>query len=102
MSNVHVNRTLMGLSTAGLVEVRAGNLTATDWEKPVEVAEFDLSYLHLRQSHRSGGVPPCVKPGCRIRLGTNQTVSEFSCLGRAVAPVQAMARVKRSPKRMAN
>src|SRR4051812_36909228 len=30
------------------------------------------------------------------------TVSEFSCVGRAVAPVQARARVKRSPKRMAN
>ena len=29
-------------------------------------------------------------------------VSEISCLGRAVDPVQAMARVKRSPKRMAN
>jgi transposase len=28
--------------------------------------------------------------------------SEFSCVGRAVAPVQARARVKRSPKRMAN
>jgi len=30
------------------------------------------------------------------------TVSEISCVGRAVDPVQAMARVKRSPKRMAN
>src|SRR3954468_3194097 len=29
-------------------------------------------------------------------------VSEFSCVGRAVDPVQAIARVKRSPKRMAN
>src|SRR5215218_3494475 len=29
-----------------------------------------------------------------------ETVSEFSCVGRAVAPVQARARVKRSPKRM--
>ena len=29
-------------------------------------------------------------------------VSEISCVGRAVDPVQAMARVKRSPKRMAN
>src|SRR5215203_2019416 len=31
-----------------------------------------------------------------------KAVSEFSCLGRAVDPVQAMARMKRSPKRMAN
>src|SRR4051794_17690577 len=29
-------------------------------------------------------------------------VSEFSCVGRAVNPVQAIARMKRSPKRMAN
>jgi hypothetical protein len=29
-------------------------------------------------------------------------VSKISCLGRAVDPVQAMARMKRSPKRMAN
>src|SRR4051812_33128327 len=29
-------------------------------------------------------------------------VSEFSCVGRAVDPVQAIARMKRSPKRMAN
>jgi hypothetical protein len=29
-------------------------------------------------------------------------VSEISCVGRAVDPIQAMARVKRSPKRMAN
>src|SRR5215204_1681845 len=33
---------------------------------------------------------------------TVAAVSEFSCVGRAVDPVQAMARVKRSPKRMAN
>src|SRR4051812_27444817 len=32
----------------------------------------------------------------------SMAVSEFSCVGRAVDPVQAMARVKRSPKRMAN
>src|SRR4051795_3517586 len=30
------------------------------------------------------------------------SIGNFVCVGRAVAPVQAMARVKRSPKRMAN
>jgi hypothetical protein len=34
--------------------------------------------------------------------GLASAVSGISCLGRAVDPVQAMARVKRSPKRMAN
>ena len=33
---------------------------------------------------------------------TCMAVSEFSCVGRAVDPVQAIARMKRSPKRMAN
>jgi hypothetical protein len=36
------------------------------------------------------------------RLGGLWAVSEFSCVGRAVDPVQAIARMKRSPKRMAN
>jgi hypothetical protein len=34
--------------------------------------------------------------------GTSGSVRNFVCVGRAVDPVQAMARVKRSPKRMAN
>src|SRR5215210_9170588 len=38
----------------------------------------------------------------RAGIEFDQAASEFSCLGRAVDPVQAMARVKRSPKRMAN
>src|SRR5215210_6566598 len=38
----------------------------------------------------------------RGALAKPRAVSEISCVGRAVDPVQAMARVKRSPKRMAN
>src|SRR5215204_775934 len=41
-------------------------------------------------------------PPCRRLRSSSKAVSEISCLGRAVDPVQAMARVKRSPKRMAN
>jgi transposase InsO family protein len=37
-----------------------------------------------------------------IFYSLREAVSEISCLGRAVDPFQAMARVKRSPKRMAN
>jgi CRP-like cAMP-binding protein len=47
MSNVHVNRTLTILRAGGLVEFRRGLLTVPDWEKLVEIAEFDPSYLHL-------------------------------------------------------
>jgi CRP-like cAMP-binding protein len=49
MSTVHVNRTLMMLRAAGMVEFRGGKLMALDWEKLVEIAEFDPTYLHLRQ-----------------------------------------------------
>ena len=47
MTSVHVNRTLMVLRTGGLVEFRGGRLTVTDWDRLVEIAEFDPSYLHL-------------------------------------------------------
>src|SRR4051794_13442988 len=40
MSTVHVNRTLMMLRAAGMVEFRGGKLMALDWEKLVEIAEF--------------------------------------------------------------
>jgi CRP-like cAMP-binding protein len=48
MSTVHVNRTLMMLRAPGLVEFRGGKLRVIDWEKLVETAEFDPTYLHLR------------------------------------------------------
>jgi CRP-like cAMP-binding protein len=49
MSTVHVNRTLMVLRAGGLVEFRDGLLTIPDWERLVEVAEFDPVYLHLHR-----------------------------------------------------
>jgi CRP-like cAMP-binding protein len=48
MTPVHVNRTLMMLRTAGLVEFRGGLLTVYDWKQLAEIAEFDPAYLHLR------------------------------------------------------
>jgi CRP-like cAMP-binding protein len=47
MSIVHVNRTLMILRAGELLEFRGGVLTVKDWEKLVQVAEFDPGYLHL-------------------------------------------------------
>jgi CRP-like cAMP-binding protein len=51
MTSVHVNRTLAMLRTGGLVEFRSGVLTALDWDKLVDTAEFDPSYLHLHRSY---------------------------------------------------
>lgn len=47
MTIVHVNRTLMILRTAGLVNFQDGLLTVPSLEKLAEVADFDPSYLHL-------------------------------------------------------
>jgi CRP-like cAMP-binding protein len=48
MTTVHVNRTLMILRSGGMVEFKGGKLTILDWDRLVETAEFDPSYLHLR------------------------------------------------------
>src|SRR5688572_2066627 len=63
-----------------------------------ETLRFSCSHwatIRRRTSRAPSGAGP---GGGRSQAG----VSEISCLGRAVDPVQAMARVKRSPKRMAN
>jgi CRP-like cAMP-binding protein len=49
MATVHVNRTLTMLRAAGFAELHSGRLTVLDWERLVEVSEFDPSYLHLRR-----------------------------------------------------
>ena len=49
MSTVHVNRTLMVLRAGGLLEFRAGSLQVSDWEKLVEIADYDAGYLHLQK-----------------------------------------------------
>ncbi|HEX8257924.1 MAG TPA: Crp/Fnr family transcriptional regulator [Allosphingosinicella sp.] len=49
MTAVHVNRTLMMLRSAGLIEFRAGRLIVRNWDELVEIAEFDPHYLHLRR-----------------------------------------------------
>lgn len=45
---VHLNRTLQTLRESGLVEFREGQVSIPDWERLVQLAEFNPSYL--RQS----------------------------------------------------
>lgn len=47
LSLVHVNRTLMELRNAKLVELRGGVLEVLDWPGLVARGEFDPMYLHL-------------------------------------------------------
>jgi CRP-like cAMP-binding protein len=47
LSSVHVNRTLMSLRSAGLMEWRDGRVTIGDWKRMAEVAEFNPLYLRL-------------------------------------------------------
>jgi CRP-like cAMP-binding protein len=49
LTAVHVNRTLMLLRDAGVVEWRSGRLTVRDWGKLCETGDFDPHYLHLRE-----------------------------------------------------
>ncbi len=49
LTPVHVNRTLRELRERGLVEWRGRRVTIHDWDGLVRAAEFDPSYLYLRQ-----------------------------------------------------
>jgi CRP-like cAMP-binding protein len=46
LSTVHVNRTLQELRGENLVEWEDGVLKVLDWDRLVETAEFDPTYLH--------------------------------------------------------
>jgi CRP-like cAMP-binding protein len=48
MSTVHVNRTLQELRAERLIELRAGTLKILDWKRLKDLAQFDPTYLHLR------------------------------------------------------
>ena len=72
---------------------------------PTDEAALKLLFLVLNRSEKEWTMPArewCMAKAQFAILFGERAVSEFSCLGRAVDPVQAMARVKRSPKRMAN
>lgn len=48
LSPVHVNRILQTLRSAGLIELRRGELRIGDWRRMAETAGFDGAYLDLR------------------------------------------------------
>ncbi|MBM0204438.1 Crp/Fnr family transcriptional regulator [Micromonospora sp. STR1s_5] len=48
-SGVHINRTLQGLRSSALIELRGKRLTVLDWEGLCALAQFDSDYLHLGQ-----------------------------------------------------
>ncbi|PMR72589.1 Crp/Fnr family transcriptional regulator [Billgrantia endophytica] len=65
-SPVHVNRVLKKLRNDGLISFRNKRLTILDWEKLVQLAQFDPGYLHLERY--VGDVVPNSrhgKPTCR-------------------------------------
>jgi CRP-like cAMP-binding protein len=49
ITSVHVNRTIRDLKAAGLITLRGRRLTVHDWPALQEAAEFDPTYLHLRE-----------------------------------------------------
>jgi CRP-like cAMP-binding protein len=51
ITSVHVNRTIRDLKAAGLISLRGRRLVVHDWDGLVAAAEFDPSYLHLRDGN---------------------------------------------------
>jgi len=49
MSNVHVNRTLQEMRGDGLIILRNKTLVIKAWNELIRAAEFDDTYLHLRE-----------------------------------------------------
>jgi CRP-like cAMP-binding protein len=48
LSNVHVNRTLQELRAEGLLQFQKGQLQILNWQGLKEAAQFDPTYLQLR------------------------------------------------------
>jgi len=49
MAIATVNRTLQQLRTTGSADFRDGVLTINNWDKLVQIGEFDPRYLHLKK-----------------------------------------------------
>lgn len=56
LTSVHVNRTLMLLRDAGVIEWRGGVLSIADFEKLASIGDFDSDYLHLRNAGSGASV----------------------------------------------
>lgn len=52
LTQVHVNRTLRELRDRGLVIFRNGRVDIQDWDRLVDIAEFDPAYLYLDKQPR--------------------------------------------------
>lgn len=51
LTSVHVNRTLKGLETEGLIErTNPRAIHIGDWRKLAKAGDFDSAYLHLRDN----------------------------------------------------
>ncbi|HYX47774.1 MAG TPA: helix-turn-helix domain-containing protein [Sphingomicrobium sp.] len=48
LTPVHTNRTLQSLRKDGLIQLTSRSLRVLDWDRLVEVADFDGLYLHQR------------------------------------------------------
>lgn len=61
LTSVHVNRTLKGLKEDRVVQVSAREITVLDWDRLVEIGDFDPAYLQIgrpggeRQQQRAVG-----------------------------------------------
>jgi CRP-like cAMP-binding protein len=54
LTAVHVNRTIRGMETEGLIErPHARAVLFSDWRRLAEVGDFDSNYLHLRRDEPS-------------------------------------------------
>ncbi len=52
LSLVHLNKTLQGLRSDGLVRWEDGVITILDWDRLAEIAEFDTVYLNIIKEPR--------------------------------------------------
>jgi CRP-like cAMP-binding protein len=53
LSLVHVNKTLKKLKEEGLISWNRSRLTVLNWERLIEVALFDETYLHIKHAARN-------------------------------------------------
>jgi CRP-like cAMP-binding protein len=53
MTAIHLNRMLMSLERAGAIARRGRSVSIVDWDKLVELGDFDDGYLHLPGHARS-------------------------------------------------
>src|SRR4051794_13992609 len=96
--------------STGASVVGMGWYRSEDWERLLQVisdrdemydsyAEWLAEAQRAERAAAAEGIQVKRVPVDPDELGS---IRNFVCLGRAVDPVQAIARVKRSPKRMAN